>query len=302
MKIALAFMVLLSLPSAATAKGGKKKVLFFTKSAGFEHGPIKVGPDGESHALRVLRELADKNGFEVTHTKDGGVFTAEGLAPFDAFMFYATGDLTQPGTDKNPPMSPEGKALFLDLVNKGKGFIATHAGSDTFHSPADRFTDDGDKADPYIKMLGGEFIRHGQQQAGRVVCVDPRFPGAAACKEGNLLEEWYSFKNLAPDLHVITALATWSMKNTGSDSVYRRPPYPTTWARMQGKGRVFYTALGHREDVWTNPMFQSLLVGGIRWATGLASAGVKPNAAAATPGYRELPPDDSAKAKHAAAP
>ena len=49
---------------------------------------------------------------------------------------------------------------------------------------------------------------------------------------------------------------------------YQRPNFPATWARMHGKGRVFYTSLGHRDDVWTNPVFQNLLVGALSWATG----------------------------------
>ena len=67
-------------------------------------------------------------------------------------------------------------------------------------------------------------------------------------------------------------------------TMYERPPYPNTWARAEGKGRVWYTALGHREDVWTNPTFQQILVGGIKWALGEVSADVSPNIETAAPG------------------
>src|SRR3954467_5063894 len=97
----------------------KRKLLFFTKSSGFEHSSIKrKSPDVLSHAEQVVTDLGAKNNFEVTCTKDGGIFTPDKLATFDAFMFYTTGDLTEPGTDKNPPMSPEGKKAFLDLIAK----------------------------------------------------------------------------------------------------------------------------------------------------------------------------------------
>ena len=66
--------------------------------------------------------------------------------------------------------------------------------------------------------------------------------------------------------------------------MYQRPPYPNTWARMEGKGRVWYTALGHREDVWTNPVFQQILVGGVKWALGEVSADVTPNLKTVAPG------------------
>jgi len=75
------------------------------------------------------------------------------------------------------------------------------------------------------------------------------------------------------------------------DSVYNRPPFPATWARMHGKGRVFYTSMGHREDIWANPMFQSLLTGGVNWALGNAEADVTPNVEKATPGFRTIPPE-----------
>jgi type 1 glutamine amidotransferase len=286
-------VALLALAASAQARPAKRKVLFFTKAAGNEHAVIKVVDGQPSHAQKILQELGEKNGFEVTHTKDGRVFTAEEIAKYDGFVFYTTGDLTTEGTDKQPPMTPAGKELLLESVRKGKAFIGIHVASATFHDPANRFADAGDKADPYIKMLGGEMIFHGQQQKGRAFCSDSKFPGHTDVKDGfELFEEWYSLKNLAKDMHVILWMATWSLMNTGKDSVYRRPPYPLSWARMHGKGRVFYTALGHREDVWANPMYQSMLVGGIKWALGDAKADIRPNLAAVTPLYAELPPND----------
>jgi type 1 glutamine amidotransferase len=271
----------------------KKKILFFTKSSGFEHTAIKKKGDDPSPAEKVLLELAAKNNWEVTHTKDGSVFTKENIAKYDAFVFYTTGDLTKEGTDKNPPMSVEGKAAFLEAIKNGKGFVGSHSAADTFHSAGSRFQDAGEKADPYIQMIGGEFIRHGAQQKSKMICHDPKFPGADAFKDSpEINEEWYSFKDYAKDLHVILAQETEGMKKVGGDSVYNRPPYPATWARMHGKGRVFYTSMGHREqDVWPSPMFQSLLAGGINWAVGNVEADVTPNVEKATPGFRTIPPE-----------
>jgi type 1 glutamine amidotransferase len=285
---------------AARPARAKKQILFFTKAAGNEHAVIKMVDGQPSLAQKILTELGEKNGFEVTHSKDGRIFTPEGIARFDGFVFYTTGDLTTEGTDKNPPLPAGGKDLLLDAVKKGKGFVGIHVAAATFNDVQHRFADAGDDADPYIKMLGGEMIFHGQQQKAHVFCADQKFPGFTDARDSfELFEEWYSLKNLAKDMHVILWMGTWSLMNTGKDSVYRRPPYPLTWARMHGKGRVFYTALGHRDDVWANPMFQSMLVGGIKWATGEAKADLKPNLTAVTPFAAELPPDD-AKAAPAA--
>lgn len=268
-------------------------VLFFTKSSGHEHPVIKTADGQPSVAMGVLGTLARAGGFEITHTKDGGVFTREQLARYDLFVFYTTGNLYEPGRDGNRPFPAGGKEALLEAVESGKGFIGIHSASDTFHTTEERFLADGDKTDPYLKMLGGEFIRHGPQQTARLQCSDAKFPGMAAHGQTvDLHEEWYSFKNLASDLHVIQWLETWSLKNTGAGSVYRRPPYPVTWARHHGKGRVFYTALGHREDVWQRPSFQDMLAGAFRWTAGKVEADVTPNVAQVTPGYAELPPND----------
>jgi type 1 glutamine amidotransferase len=71
---------------------------------------------------------------------------------------------------------------------------------------------------------------------------------------------------------------------------YQRPPFPYTWARTHGRGRVFYTGLAHREDVWTNPIFHDLILGGLGWAAGNVDADVSPNLQAATPGYSQIQP------------
>ena len=73
---------------------------------------------------------------------------------------------------------------------------------------------------------------------------------------------------------------------------YQRAPYPATWARMHGKGRVFYTAIGDRPENWSNTFFLNLLGGGIRWSIGDAKASLTKNLAQATPGLRR----DSAEA------
>jgi type 1 glutamine amidotransferase len=70
---------------------------------------------------------------------------------------------------------------------------------------------------------------------------------------------------------------------------YHRPNYPITWARAHGKGRVFYTSMGHREDVWENPMYQGLLLGALGWATGRVDVEIEPNIQQVTPGYDQLP-------------
>jgi type 1 glutamine amidotransferase len=270
----------LSRALAAPGEGRAKRVLFFTKSSGFQHSVITRHDGKPSLAERILTEIGKVHGFEVTASKDGRLFEPDRIGEWDAFAFQTTGDLTTPGPHNDgPPMSKEGKAALLDAIAAGKGFIGMHCASDTFHSK-------GNEVDPYITMLGGEFITHGAQQVARLTVTDPEFPGAKPFGPSfQINDEWYAQKNLADDLHVVIAHETEGMKGP----MYQRPNFPETWARMHGKGRVFYTSMGHREDVWENPLYQGLLVGALTWVTGRVEANVEPNVAKVTPGYNKIP-------------
>lgn len=292
---------LLRVDAGTPASAPAKRVLLFTKSSGYEHSvikdptkPYKPGPGSEvaGLAFKVLKELGAKNNIEFVESKDGSLFNAAYLAQFDAFFFITTGDLTEVGTDGFPAMSPAGKQALLDAVAAGKGFIGVHCASDTFHSPggkdmtAQRWLNDGDNADPYIKMLGGEFIIHGSQQVSHLAVADPKFPGADGVPADNgFKEEWYSLKDFAKNLHVILVQETAGMEG----APYARPSYPSTWAHMYEKGRVFYTNMGHRDDVWNSALFQSVLVGGLNWAVGRVEADVTPNLDQAAPKANVLP-------------
>jgi type 1 glutamine amidotransferase len=282
-----------SFARTAHAAGPERKILFFSKSSGFEHSVISYKNGQPSYAEKILTDLGATNHWAFTFSKDGSLFTPEYLAQFDALFFYTTGDLCAEGTDKNPPMTPEGKQAIFDYVASGKGFIGSHSASDTFHTNneakkgPERYQNFGDAADPYVKMLGGEFIKHGTQQSAKMRVTDPKFPGFAKYADGfDLHEEWYSLKDFRKDIHVLLVQETETMKGIE----YQRPAYPATWARKHGSGRVFYTSMGHREDVWTNPIFQDILTGGISWALGTVDADVTPNLDQVAPGALTNPP------------
>ncbi len=271
------------------------RVLYFTKSAGYEHSVVKHVDGKPSYSENILTALAAKHDLALTFSKDGSLFSPEYLAQFDVIMFYTSGDLLSVGTDGQPAITAAGKQALLDAVAGGKGFIGLHSGSDTFHTGeqgggnnpirAQRFTNYGDKADDYIKMLGGEFIRHNAQQVAKARVIDPAFPGCAAIGDRlEVMEEWYSLKEFATNDHVLLLLDTAGME--GPD--YQRPSYPLAWARAYGKGRVWFNAMGHREDIWDNPKFQALLLGGIEWAGGRLPADVKPNLQEVAPGANTL--------------
>ncbi|MES2658903.1 MAG: ThuA domain-containing protein [Verrucomicrobiota bacterium] len=268
------------------------KILFFTKSSGFEHDVISWKKGKPSLAEKVFLDLGSKHSWEFEFSKDGSKFSPEYLSGFDAVIFYTTGDLTSPGTDQQPPMTPAGKQALFDYVKSGKGFIGVHSASDTFHTAneskkgPDRYVNHGKDADPYVCFLGGEFIIHGDQQKATNKVINKKFPGFADAGDSfSFHEEWYSLKDFNPDIHVLTVIDSPAMKGT----MYDRPPYPTTWARAEGQGRIFYTAMGHRDDIWTNKTFQDILIGAIRWTAGDVDAAIPPNLKDTAPGAMTNP-------------
>jgi type 1 glutamine amidotransferase len=186
----------------------------------------------------------------------------EALKRYDGVVFLNT-------TGNLPFPDPE---AFYKWVEAGHAVVGMHAGADTLH---------GDSR--YARMLGGEFATHGAQVEVNIINADPVHPATAGLgSKLNVFEEVYLFKNYDPS-QVHDLLVMDEHPNTEEPG-----HYPVSWVRSFGKGRIFYTSLGHREDVWDpswkdaagkreNPpevaeAHQKHLLNGIRWALGLAEA------------------------------
>jgi hypothetical protein len=259
--------------------GKRQRLLYFTKTVGFEHSAVRRAEGALSHSEQVLIEMGRQAGFDVECAKDGRVFDGD-LDRFDAIAFYTLGDLTRREHSPSEPMSEAGKQRLLEAIAAGKPFVGFHSATDTFY---------GEGLDPYIEMVGAEFCGHGVEQEGVLRVTSAGFPGMEGMNDMlRFYEEWYCFKKVSKQMHVILALETPGMQG----NLYDRPPMPATWARMYGKGRVFYTSLGHREEVWNDPRFQQIAFAGLAWALGNVDADVCENFDAATPGgdfYRKMP-------------
>ena len=166
---------------------------------------------------------------------------------------------------------------FIKWIEDGHGFIAMHSGSDTFH-----------QFPGYIGMLGGEFETHKAQVPAELVAGDTAHPANAGIGSSwNLVqEEMYHIKSQDPS----KVRALWFMKhdpNAPEHQVF----FPVSWCKAAGKGKVFYTSLGHREDLWSDSadikdrknsvemskQYQAHILGGIKWALGLAEGSSTPN-------------------------
>ena len=152
-----------------------KKVLFFTKSSGFPHSVVTRDKEGHlALAERTLIEAGKEHGFEVVASKDGGLFEPDKIGEWDAFAFYTTGNLNSPGTDKTPPISADGEKALYDAIRGGKGFISMHSATDSFghHPPRNQGAED-----PFVQMIGGEFVIHGAAAEGDHRGCRPPLPG-----------------------------------------------------------------------------------------------------------------------------
>lgn len=264
---------LLSWPLAARVgwakQKGSRKVLFFSRSALFEHSVVRRQGGALSFAEKALAEMARQIDCTVECTKDGRVFERD-LDAYAAVVSYSCGkpaDLMKPikadGQDGNQPLSESGFKNLDAAVRGGKALVAIHPGIWLLPD-----------------AIGADCLGHGSQQVARIKVVSPRFPGAEKLGESfSMLEEWFSLIRFAKDLHVVLVqdCAGMDTKAKGDRRCYERPPFPSTWARMYGKGRVFYTSLGHREDVWSSKIFEQVLLGGLSWALGRLEADIRPN-------------------------
>lgn len=253
------FIKLSSLFAAAGLAAGPvlaqtpKKLLVVTVTKGFRHSSI---PTAEA----VLGKLAEKSGaFTIDYVRSdeemAAKMTPASLKGYDGFVFAnTTGVLPLPD-----------KAAFLNEIKAGKAFIGMHSASDTFH--------DKDEVDPYIDMVGGEFVGHGAQVGVECLVMDTNHPSTRHLGESYCIEkeEIYLFKNYnssrVRDLFVLDKHP--NKKN-------ERGHFPVAWCRKFGQGNVFYTSLGHREDVWENKLYQDHILGGIKWALGLAPGEAAP--------------------------
>jgi type 1 glutamine amidotransferase len=168
--------------------------------------------------------------------------TPEALAGHSGIVFASTtGDL--PVADR---------AALLRWIEGGGALIGIHAAADTFHGyPA------------FLDMLGGEFQHHGPQAKVRVMVRDKAHPATRGLAPAfDVFDEIYQFKRYDPArVHLLLGLD--AHPETGAPG-----KFPLAWTRQAGKGRVFYTALGHRQDVIAAPWYRDHVRGGIAWALG----------------------------------
>lgn len=278
-------VVIVAAAFAPCAFSQETRILFLNKSEGFEHSPIAM-KDGVSYAGKILAKLASENDATIKETKDASLINAENLKNYDLVILYTQGDLTKPSKDGGAPMDPKGIDALLQWVKDGGAIMGYHSATDTL-----RVSSDG-QATPYIKMMGAEFRTHGDQFEGTVKVVDPTHPAMKSIpQDWKLMEEWYAFANFNKESMHVMALLDPGAAREKQEKIYGGPDYPIIWCSAYGKGKVYFNALGHREDVWDNPLFQKSIVDAAEWVLDKDNM----NPAYTKPNYDEVVPKDEPK-------
>ncbi|MBM3493228.1 MAG: ThuA domain-containing protein [Armatimonadetes bacterium] len=257
--VAMLALAAITLSAAYAAPPKKKKLLLVSHTAGFRHD------EGIAAGEKTLTEIGQVSGvftLEMCRNADDvkRMLTPEYLnaGKFDGVIFNnTTGDLG----------IPDLKA-FLDWIKGGKAFIGMHAATDTYHGNAD-----------YLDLIGDEFLTHGAQCTIEPLVQDAKHPATAQWEKGTkILEEVYIFKhNDRSKVRVLLYLD--KNPNDGRPVANQPGDCLIAWCKAHGKGKVFYTAFGHRADVWGNEVVRRHMLGGIRWALGNAKGSAVPGPA-----------------------
>lgn len=251
-------------PAAIAEIAKPPKVLYLTHSAGFKHSCLGLSE-------QVVAEMGRKSGaYEATCLEgykqdakniDLSMLTEDYLKQYDAIMLFTTGEL---------PLYYWQTEAIKSFVADGKALIGVHSATDTFY-----------KWPAFEEMIGGHFRTHTVNDNVVTIRVeDTKHPATKMLgDEWRLADEIYQFRRPVPrdTFHILMSIDT-GKTDLSIQKMDKEKTYDIAWCRLYGKGRVFYTALGHREDVWTNPTYQAHVLGGMRWALGEVPGDATPSA------------------------
>lgn len=269
-------MIEAAVPAKATAAPKKAhRILCFYRCEGFVHTSIPFG----NHA--VERMAAKTGAFQVDVADTYDVFTAENLAKYDLILFNST-------THLKPDAAA--RQAILDFVNNGKGIAGFHAAADNF----------GDWPEG-VAMIGGVFTGHPWTAGGTWAFKneDPRHPLNAAFGGKGFWHKdeiyWYKPESFQgrERLRVLLSL---DMSKPENQKALENPKVKDTltvapadvdvavsWCRQIGKGRLFYTNLGHNDGTFWNPDVLRHMLDGIQYALGDLEADATPTSRAQQP-------------------
>jgi type 1 glutamine amidotransferase len=260
--------------TAPAAQAPRKHVLAWADVRnGYQHDSI-------SHAVATIERLGRESGAYDTFIRtdsqlitkrpitfppgtgiaSGEDFNVRNLNYFDAIFFFGVREID---------LSPEQRADLLSSIrDDGKGFVAAHSAVTAFFSWPE-----------FGEMLGGRFDEHPWGIAdGTVVVDDPVFPAMRGLPGTSVFhDELYQIKDFSRDKIRVLAHLDAAKLDLAKPLVHRKDgDFPVAWAKTYGKGRVFYSILGHADENWDDPVMAKMYFEAIRWALGLVDGNASP--------------------------
>ncbi|GAA2459834.1 ThuA domain-containing protein [Streptomyces lavendulocolor] len=231
-----------------------KRVLVFSRTAGFRHDSIPAG-------IAALKELGASSNITVDATETAAQFTTSNLARYDAVVFLSTtGDVLDDAQQK----------AFEHYVATGGGYVGVHAAADTEYD-----------WEFYGGLVGARFASHPHVQSATVRAEDHQHPATAHLPAAGWerTDEWYDYRTNPRGQARILA----TLDETTYEGGTMKGDHPIAWCRSYEGGRAFYTGGGHTAASYAEPAFRQHLLGGLRYATGQVKADCSPRA-----GHRPL--------------
>lgn len=229
--------------------------------------------DSVSHALAMIERLGYESGFWDTFIRtDSNIISYQpqmttgqpasggpSLSNVDAIFFMGHREVA---------IDDKQKADLLKFVHDdGKGFVAAHVGLTALMSWPE-----------FGEMLGGQFENHPYGSVeGSIINEDPAFPATRHLPAiFKLTDEFYQVKNFSREKSRVLLRLDTSKLPPNQNLISKDGDFPLAWARMYGKGRVFYGSFAHDAKTWDNPDVYHMYFEALRWALGLTDADVTP--------------------------
>jgi hypothetical protein len=254
--------------AAERQRTGKKVLLAWadTRNGIGQHASV-------SHALAMMERLGYESGvYDMYIRTDSAIISktpfmttgqpASGgpsLANVDAIFFLGHREID---------LTTQQKSDWLSFVrDDGKGFVAAHTGTTAFLSWPE-----------FADLIGGQYDDHpwGVTTAP-VITEDPEFPATRHFPPSFVFtDEFYQTKGFSREKSRVLLRLDMSMLPANANVRIKNGDFPLAWAKMHGKGRVFYSSLGHDAKTWDNPDVYRMYFEAIKWALGLTNADVMP--------------------------
>jgi len=218
------------------------KVLVFSKTTGYHHQSIAAGNI-------AIQKLGRENQFDVDTTSDASKFTQANLKQYAAIIFLST-------TGKASALFTEDeKNALVQYIEHGGGYVGIHAATDCCYD-----------WQWYGNLSGAYFSAHPSQQEAVLDVVDStNIATSHLPRHWKRKDEWYNFKWMANDLHVLIKI---DEKSYDAGPAKMGDNHPMAWYHNYDGGRAFYTELGHTDESYTDPLYLKHILGGIEYAMG----------------------------------